>query len=62
MSAADQKAAEAAAPHATARGPKPIRIFTYPKIVFMAPETLVMALICWGGMLDRQRDGPAQPA
>ncbi len=49
MSAADQKAAETAAPHASPRGPKPIRIFTYPKIVFIAP-TLVMAIICWGGM------------
>lgn len=49
MSAADQKAAAIADPHATARGPKPIRIFTYPKIVFIFP-TLVMSLICWFGM------------
>src|SRR5882757_6822242 len=49
MSAADQKAAASADPHATARGPKPIRIFTYPKIVFIFP-TLVMSIICYIGM------------
>jgi hypothetical protein len=49
MSAADPKATAVTDPHGSPRGPKPIRIFTYPKIVFMAP-TLVMALICWLGM------------
>jgi hypothetical protein len=51
MSAADQKAAAIADPHATARGPKPIRIFHYPKIVFIFP-TLVMSFVCWIGMLS----------
>ena len=60
MSAADQKDAAIADPHATARGPKPIRIFTYPKIVFIFP-TLVMAPICWIGMTGSatRRSGPA---
>jgi hypothetical protein len=52
MSAAEEKLAAAAAPdaHTTPRGPKPIRIFHYPKIVFIFP-TLVVSLICWLGML-----------
>src|SRR4051812_14348964 len=47
---ADPKAATLPEGHASPRGPKPIRIFTYPKIVFMFPM-LVMGLICWIGML-----------
>ena len=50
MSAADPKATAVTDPHGSPRGPKPIRIFTYPKIVFIAP-TLVMSIICWIGML-----------
>ncbi|HEY2155036.1 MAG TPA: hypothetical protein VGH33_05370 [Isosphaeraceae bacterium] len=50
MSAADPKAAATTAPHATGRDPKPIRIFHYPKIVFIFP-TLVMSFVCGIGML-----------
>jgi hypothetical protein len=51
MSAADPKAAATAAGPTTGREPKPIRIFHYPKIVFIFP-TLVMAFVCWIGMLS----------
>jgi hypothetical protein len=52
MSAAEEKLAAAATTntHPTARHPKPIRIFHYPKIVFIFP-TLVVSIICWLGML-----------
>lgn len=62
MSAAEQKLDAAASPehHATARGPKPIRIFTYPKIVFIFP-TLVMSIVCWIGMLSI-RDETIRPS
>ncbi len=50
MSAADSKAAATAAGPTTAREPKPIRIFHYPKIVFIFP-TLVMAFVCGIGMM-----------
>ena len=49
MSAVDPKAA-VADPKIAGRGPKPIRIFHYPKIVFIFP-TLVVSLICALGML-----------
>lgn len=33
-----------------ARRLKPVRVFTYPKFVFLYP-TLIMAIVCWIGML-----------
>ena len=45
--ASDPKAPPAAAPKM--RREQGVRIFTYPKIIFIFP-TLIMALICWIGM------------
>ena len=55
MSAADPKAAPTTAGPTTAREPKPIRIFHYPKIVFIFP-TLVMAFVCGLGMWGIHND------
>ncbi len=46
--ASDPKAAPVAGPAAPKRE-SGVRIFTYPKIIFIFP-TLIMAMICWIGM------------
>jgi hypothetical protein len=47
---ADPKAATMSGAAAAARREKGVKVFTYPKIIFIMP-TLVMALICWLGMM-----------
>lgn len=52
------------APVATAAGPERVRIFTYPKIIFIMP-TLIAALVCGIGMLiigDKTGDPTREPA
>jgi len=49
--ASDTKASSAALPPQVARREKGVRIFTYPKVIFIFP-TLVMSIICWIGMLS----------
>ncbi len=56
----DAKSSTSTNSSAVARREKGVRIFTYPKLIFIFP-TLVMALVCWVGMMSI-RDRTARPS
>lgn len=59
----DPKPSSAPGSSSAPRRDKGIRIFSYPKIIFLLP-TLIVALICWIGMLmigDHTEDPSKQP-